>query len=104
MDYFMPPSLYWKLFKAYFKGQITIDNEYKHLDLIDDDGLLENFDILHEGKRVENNMIIFGKPYAGKYRLTTYGKKTFLKTTKGLGYIFFTIIGVVIGWCISLFF
>lgn len=104
LDYFMPLSLYWNLLKAYFKDDIIIYNEYKHLDLIEEDGLLEQTNSLNHGKRVEGNMTIIGRSYAGKYVLTTKGKKAFLKTTQGVGFAVCTVIGVVIGWLLTLMF
>ncbi|ARD75543.1 MULTISPECIES: hypothetical protein [Staphylococcus] len=104
MDYFMPPSLYFKLLKANFKDKIEINDNYKHLDLIEEDGLLEKTNILHTGVQTHENMTIFGKPYAGKYRLTTKGKKWFLQSTLNIGYALCTLIGALIGWLLTLLF
>lgn len=100
----MPPSLYFKLLKANFKDKIVINNEYKHLDLIKEDGLLEKTNILYKGVKINENTTIFGKPYAGNYVLTTKGKKEFLKTTQGVGYAICTFVGVAIGWLLTLMF
>lgn len=99
----MPLTLYWILLKAYFKNEIVINNGYKHLDLIEEDNLLETTGSLNHGKRVSGKMTIIGREYARKYALTTTGKKAFLKTTRGIGYALTTFIGVVIGWALSLF-
>lgn len=104
LDYFIPPSLYFKLLKANFKDKIVIDDNYKHLDLIEEDGLLKQTNILHTGKQVDGNTTIFGKPYAAKYRLTTKGKKWFLKSTFNIGYGLCVLIGTVIGWILTLMF
>ncbi|MFF5907870.1 hypothetical protein [Staphylococcus cohnii] len=104
MDYFLPPSLYLKLLKANFKNEIVISEKYKHLDLIAEDGLFEQTDVLYKGKQVDENMVVYGKPYAARFRLTTKGKKWFLKATFNIGYAICTVIGAIIGWLLTLLF
>lgn len=103
LDYFMPPSLYIKLLIAYFRGKVLVKVEYRHLDLIKEDKLLKKIRIKNTITTSENGFMVNGI-YGAEYKLSTLGKKAFLKTTRGLGYAIFTFIGIVIGWILGIIF
>lgn len=103
MDYFIPPSLYIKLLIAYFRGKVLIKVKYKHLDLIKEDRLLKKIRIKNTVTASEDGIMVKGV-YGAEYKLSTSGKKAFLKTTRGIGYALSAFLGVVIGWTLNVLF
>lgn len=102
MNYFIPPSLYFKLLTAYRNGSVKISNDYQHLDWIDEDKLL----------KCQNSTIELDSDYyvdhfrtkrGDTYALTTVGKTLFFRVTWGLSIAAFSLVGALIGWAISCF-
>jgi len=103
MNYFIPPSLYFKLLTAYRKGEVKIPHDYKHLDWIKEEKLLEaeptGAGILDKSSHIPRVRLF----YKDKFELTTKGKTLFFRITWGLSLAAFGLAGAVITWAISYF-
>lgn len=103
MNYFIPPSLYFKLLTAHRKGEVKIPDDYKHLDWIKEDKLLEaeatGAGVIDKNSRTPRLKLF----YNNKFELTTKGKTLFFRITWGLFIAAFGLIGAVISWAISYF-
>lgn len=97
MNYFIPPSLYFKLLTAYRKGSVKIPNDYKHLDWIDEDKLLKCQNSVVEldtSYYIDHFYIKRGDIYA----LTTVGKTLFFRISWGLVIALIGFIGSAIAF------
>lgn len=100
MNYFIPPSLYFKLFTAYFRNGVKIDETYKHLDLIQEEKLLETEIIDYNLEKVGQYDILM-PTYSDTYKLTTKGKNLFIRINWGVFFSVIAVIAVVIGWIVA---
>lgn len=91
------------MFTAYRKGEVKIPDDYKHLDWIKEDKLLEaeatGGGIIDKRSRTPRLKLF----YSDKFKLTTKGKTLFFRITWGLSIAAFGLVGAVIGWAISFF-
>lgn len=103
MNYFIPPSLYFKLFTAYFRNGVKIKPSYKHLDIIQEEDLLKNEIIDYNLEKV-GQFDFLNPVYSEIYEITTTGKKLFIRINWGLFVVFFTVISVMVGWILTALF
>ncbi|SUM66737.1 hypothetical protein [Staphylococcus nepalensis] len=103
MNYFIPPSLYFKLLTAYRRGSVKVDETYKHFDLINEERLLENEIIDYNTEPVGGYDLIM-PTFSDEYKLTTKGKTLLFRINWAIFFCIIGVFGAVIGWCISLFF
>ncbi|MFF5907867.1 hypothetical protein [Staphylococcus cohnii] len=100
MNYFIPPSLYFKLLVAYFRNGVKIKSSYKHLDLIHENELLETEIVDFDLEKV-GNLDFMMPTYSDTYTITTKGKTLLFRINWG---IFFAVVAAstaVIGWIVA---
>lgn len=102
MDYFIPPSLYFKLLTAYFRNGVKIKSSYKHLDLIEEEKLLET-EIIDFNLEKAGQFDFLMPTYSDIYKITTKGKTLFIRVNWAIFFTFVAVIAVLVGWAIAFY-